>query len=283
MSADFRGFGEERVIIMSAPNGARRGKAEHAALPITAGELAATAAELVAAGVSVLHLHVRDEQGKHTLEPARYREALAAIRERVGEQMILQVTTEAVGSYTKEEQMAVVRELEPEAVSLALREICPRDEDEAEAAEFFAWLRKTKVWPQYILYSAADIERFDDMRRRGVFSEDAPFALFVLGNYVSGVAGRVADLDELLAGADTSRFPWAVCCFGAHEHAVMQSALSLGGHVRIGFENNVQLADGSEAPDNAALIRQFTAAIADQPRKPAEADDVRQALGHGRR
>lgn len=278
MTDGCRQFAQERVIIMSAPNGARRSQDDHAALPITPAELADNAEALCAAGVSILHLHVRDEQGQHTLDPGRYRDALTAIRERVGEQLILQVTTEAVGRYSADEQMAVVRELKPEAVSLALREICPSNDKEAAAATFFAWLTAANIWPQYILYSAADVQRFDSMRRRGVFAEDSPFALFVLGNYVSGVAGQVADLDSLLRAVNTNLFPWAVCCFGGNEHAVMQSALRQGGHVRIGFENNVQLADGSEAVDNAALIGQFTASLTDQRRQPAAAAEVRKAF-----
>ena len=278
MSRDFSSFAVDRVIVMAAPNGARRTHRDHPALPITATELAENAVALRDAGVSVLHLHVRDDRGGHTLDPGKYREALAAIRERIGDELVLQVTTEAVGMYTALEQMAVVRELRPEAVSLALKEICPPSADEAELAEFFAWMREAGVWPQIILYSIDDLTRFDKLRTRGIFADDAPFVLFVLGNYADAAAGQVEDLDALLAATDSQRFPWAVCCFGPHEHAVMQEALARGGHVRIGFENNLLLADGSTAPDNAALIQQFVAATADQERRPATVAEVRAAF-----
>ena len=119
MTADLSNFAKERVIIMSAPNGARRSQADHPALPVTAFELADSAEALRDAGVSILHLHVRDEQGHHTLDADRYREAIAAIDDRVGSDLIVQVTTEAVGRYQPAEQIQVVRELRPEAVSLA--------------------------------------------------------------------------------------------------------------------------------------------------------------------
>ncbi len=278
MSSDFASFARDRVVVMSAPNGARRSQAEHPALPITAAELAENAVALRDAGASVLHLHVRDGQGRHTLDPVKYREAIAAIRERVGDGLILQVTTEAVGLYTPEEQMAVIRELQPEAVSLALRELCPSAAAVPEFSAFCAWLHEQNIWPQYILYSVEDVRRFDDMRQRGVFADDAPFALFVLGNYADAVSGDVADLDALLEATDAGAYPWAVCCFGSNEHAVMLAALARGGHVRIGFENNVMLPDGTTAPDNAALVRAFTAAIADAGRKPATAGEIRAAL-----
>jgi uncharacterized protein (DUF849 family) len=275
MTADLSNFAKERVIIMSAPNGARRSQADHPALPVTAFELADSAETLRDAGVSILHLHVRDEQGHHTLDADRYREAIAAIGDRVGSDLIIQVTTEAVGRYQPAEQIQVVRELRPEAVSLALREILPPGSDEDNAARFFSWMRHEEIWPQFILYSVVDVWQFDDLRKRGVLAYDAPFALFVLGNYVRGTPGEVGDLEALLAATDASQYPWAVCCFGPNEHAVMLAAEQAGGHVRIGFENNVCLKDGSRAPDNTALIREFTAAIAGQARQPATAADIR--------
>lgn len=278
MNNDLRRFAEQRVVVLSAPNGARRTRKDHPALPITADELAATAVGLRDAGVSVLHLHVRDDTGQHTLDPGKYREALAAVRERVDDSLILQVTTEAVGMYTAAEQMAVVRELQPEAVSLALKELCPGPADEAVFADFCVWMHDSGVWPQFILYSVEDVRRFDTLRASGVIIGAAPFALFVLGNYAAAVAGTVADLDVLLEVTDPTAFPWAVCCFGPNENAVMRSALKKGGHVRIGFENNLDLSDGSRAPDNVSLIREFVASTAENQRRPASADEVRTAF-----
>jgi 3-keto-5-aminohexanoate cleavage enzyme len=278
MSIDFRGFAQDRVIVMSAPNGARRNHDDHAALPMTAEESAQDAIALRDAGVSILHLHVRDDAGKHTLDAARYREAIAAVRDSVGDELVIQVTTEAVGQYTAAQQMAVVRELMPEAVSIAMREICPVGCDEKAAAEFFHWMKAQGIWPQYILYSVEDVLRFEDMRRRGLFNDAAPFVMFVLGEYANAVDGCTADLDALLDATDASQYPWAVCCFGRHEHEVMLAAAARGGHVRLGFENNLLLADGQSAPDNAALIREFTAKCDSGMRTAATASEVRTAF-----
>src|SRR5210317_1856139 len=101
------------MVVISAPNGARLQKSDHPAVPLSAEELADCAESLLTAGVSVLHLHVRDSAGGHTLDAGRYREAMAAIRDRIGDQLILQVTTEAVGMYDRHQQMELVRELKP--------------------------------------------------------------------------------------------------------------------------------------------------------------------------
>jgi len=235
MTVDFRHFAKDKVIVMSAPNGARRGHGDHPALPVTADESARNAIALRDAGVSILHLHVRDDDGKHSLDVMRYRQAIAAIEKSVGDELLIQVTTEAVGRYTRDQQIAVVRELKPDAVSVALREICPAGSDEQIAAEFFAWMQSENIWPQYILYSVDDVVRFDGMRRRGVFAEESPFVMFVLGEYANAVAGTVEDLDALLAATDPAAYPWAVCCFGWHENEVMLAATAQGGHVRLGL------------------------------------------------
>ena len=275
MTVGFRQFARDKVIVMSAPNGARRDHADHPALPVTAAESARDAIALRDAGVSVLHLHVRDADGKHTLAADRYRQAMAAIRKSVGDELVIQVTTEAVGQYTPEQQIEVVRELRPEAVSIALREICPPESDEKLAADFFVWMYAEHIWPQYILYSVEDVLRFDAMRQRGVFADDAPFVMFVLGKYVDSVAGAVSDLDALLAVTDPMAYPWAVCCFGQNENEVMLAATARGGHVRLGFENNLLLPDGEIAPDNAALIRGYITDRDKGGRRPAIAAEVR--------
>jgi len=267
-------------MVIAAPNGARRSHADHPALPVTADELAHCAAALLAAGVSVLHLHVRDSAGRHTLSPDAYRAAIRRIRRATDDALVLQVTTEALGRYSAEEQMAVVRQLRPESVSLALRELCPDDGSELLAAGFFLWLVRERIWPQYILYSVADLQRFEDLRRRGVFAVEHPSCLLVLGRYADQQIGDPAELDSLLSSVDCRCFAWSVCCFGPREQEAMLAALAKGGHARIGFENNLLLADGTLAADNTALVRQFTAVAERSSRRPASADEVRAAFIH---
>jgi uncharacterized protein (DUF849 family) len=274
---EYRKFARERIVIMSAPNGARRMPMEHASLPITPQQIADCASSLAEVSVAVLHLHVRDKDNLHTLDAARYRDATAAIRSAVGDDMIVQITTEAVGRFEPDEQMQLVRELRPEAVSLALRELCPNEAAEPVAGAFFEWLVSERIWPQYILYSVQDLQRFEQLRRKGLFADDYPYVMLVLGQYARGQDGKVSDLVELLdAGAATGLCPWSVCCFGKNENAVALHAASAGGHVRLGFENNVMLLDGSVARDNTALIAQFHESGGSRARPAATADEIRE-------
>ena len=273
-------FARDRIIIMSAPNGARRNKLDHPALPMTPEELAAEAGALLDVGVAVMHLHVRGNDGRHTLDAEAYRAAIDAIHRQVGDELVIQVTTEAVGMYQPEQQMAVVRELRPEAVSLALNELCPDPSHERDAAAFFEWLQGEGIWPQYILYSPQELDRFDRLRKKGFFSHDAPFCMLVLGSYLSRTDGNVEHLEAFLNSVDCAHFPWAVCCFGPNENAVMRTAWRVGGHARLGFENNLWLSDGQLAVNNAELVEALRKGMANSVRRPASAFDVRGMFGN---
>lgn len=266
------------LVITVAPNGARKIKADHPAIPLSAAELAEEAAACHAAGATMIHLHVRDDNQGHSLDVARYREATSAIRSRVGADMIIQVTTEAVGIYSPAEQMAVVRELRPEAASLAVRELCATSDAEEEAGAFFAWLRENGVAAQYILYSPEDVARFDDLHRRGVIPGERPSVLYVLGRYSADGQSSPQDLLPLL-NASESDVSWSVCAFGAMEAACMLTAAGLGGHCRVGFENNMDLSDGRRAPGNAALVRQVADACQVMGRRVATVNEARRAMG----
>ncbi|MDH4071759.1 MAG: 3-keto-5-aminohexanoate cleavage protein [Gammaproteobacteria bacterium] len=263
-------------IVMCAPNGARRNRKDHAALPITPEELAECAGEIVDAGASIMHVHVRDDSGRHSLDARRYRAAIDAIREQVDDRLVIQVTTEACGIYTPDTQMALIRELRPEAASVALREITAAGE--GEAAAFYAWMCENGVMAQHILYSPDEVRRFESLRAADVIPDPRPFVLFVLGRYAENLTGNVGELDAYIdaAAADTT---WAVCCFGRTEHEAVVAAAAKGGHARVGFENNLWLQGGEVADDNAALVSLATRAGEAAGRPVASAADVRQMFG----
>lgn len=268
-------YGETPFLIASAPNGAHKTKADLPSIPITPAELAKEAANCKAAGAAMMHLHVRDDDQKHSIDIGRYREMLTEVRASVGDDMLLQVTSEAVGMYSAQDQMAMIRGLVPEAVSIAVREIAPENADLNELRDFFAFMREADILPQFILYAPEDVIRFNQLVRDGVIPGEKQPVLYVLGRYTTG---QVSDPKDLLPYLGTSPFvsEWMLCAFGAHENACALTAAGLGGHARIGFENNHLLVDRSGAVDNAALIVQAregaylmgrTVATGDQARK----------------
>lgn len=262
------------VILAVAPNGAYKMPRDHPRVPVTREALVAEARACREAGAALLHLHVRDGEGRHLLDAGVYRDTIAAIRRAVGDALVVQITTEAAGRYERAAQMALVRDVRPEAASIALREVVPDVASESDTGAFFAWLRRARVMPQLILYSPQDVARYRDLRARGVIPEGRDFVLFVLGRYAAGQASEPADLLPFLAAHDGTT-PWAVCAFGPREAACALTAAALGGHMRVGFENNLLLPDGTVAPDNAALVRNAAAGAALCGRGLASADAIR--------
>jgi uncharacterized protein (DUF849 family) len=249
------------VIISIAPNGARKTKADHPNIPLSPSELAAEALACQEQGASLIHLHVRNDNHEHILDVDRYIKATKAIRDAVGDDMIIQATSEACGVYTSSEQIEIITTLNPEAVSLAVRELVPDSASEAAAKTFFHWLAKQGCSAQFILYSDEDTRRFFALKRSGVIPASFNFVLFVLGRYTTGQISSPVDLLPYLKvleeEANSQNIIWAVCAFGKLEASCMQTAALLHGHVRIGFENNMTLMDGSQAPNNASLVKQF--------------------------
>lgn len=272
--------GNTPLILTVAPNGAYKTKAQHPAVPTTAEELAITAKSCLDAGAAMIHMHVRRPDGRHLLDSQAYREATAAVRRAVGESLVIQITTEAAQVYEPALQMAVVREARPEAVSVGLRELLKPEVPESELNAFFSWLIQERIMTQVILYDEHDVATWQALRERGVIPEGPWFLLFVLGRYSANQTSDPTDLLPFLKQHD-GRYPWAMCAFGPQENACAITAAGLGGHVRVGFENNLFLKDGGTAPDNAALIAQAADGARVLGRPLATADDIRQRFGRG--
>ncbi|MCY1522237.1 3-keto-5-aminohexanoate cleavage enzyme [compost metagenome] len=221
---------------------------------------------------------MRDAQGRHSLDAQAYRDALAAVQRAVGDELLVQVTSEAAGVYKAAEQIALVRELQPEAVSIGLREIAVPDIPETELAAFLAWIAERRIMTQIILYDEADVQRWLSLRQRGLVPPGAWSVLFVLGRYSAGQTSSAYDLLPFLAAYDQS-LPWAVCAFGPEENACVTTAAAFGGHMRVGFENNLKLRDGSLAPGNSALVLQAAQGAQALGRPLATAADARRIYG----
>jgi uncharacterized protein (DUF849 family) len=265
------------VAIAVAPNGGRKVKADNPAVPLTPAELAVTAAHCLDAGAAMIHAHVRNADGSHLLDADAYKNAIAAIRSAVGEKLVIQITSEAVGKYKPAEQRAVVQAVKPEAASLALRELVPDASEEKAFADLLGWMKREAVTPQIILYDVADALRLDNLRKRGLIPFERIPVLFVLGRYTAGQVSSPADLLPFIASGAPTFERWSVCAFGAQEIACVTSAALLGGHIRVGFENNELLPDGSRAKGNHELVAAARRAIEAVGLKHATADELRAA------
>lgn len=244
--------------IMVAPNGARKTKADHPAIPLTIAETVKTARLCHAAGAGGIHAHVRDTAGKHVLDAGLYHELLKEIAAAVPE-MAVQITTEAVGKYSPAAQRALVRDVNPAMVSIALREMLP-DGVSSEATDFYQWANEADIAVQHILYDQSDIDMLHHLLRDKSIPEEGLQALLVLGRYTANQVSDPDDLPPLITSLLTAApdVDWAVCAFGQGETICLKAAIEAGGKARVGFENSCLHADGSTAKDNAERVLEIS-------------------------
>lgn len=251
--------------LMVAPNGARRGKADHPALPMTLPEIVETARACATAGADGLHLHLRDADGRHLLDAGAYREALTELRAALPG-LAVQVTTEAAGLYAPPHQRAVALDAGADLVSVALREMAAPPHD-ATAPAFYAACADQGIAVQHILYDAGDFDLLNRLVPADLAVPPALQLIFVLGRYSAGQDSDPRDLNPFLARL-AGRAPsadWAVCAFGRGETACLRAAHAAGGKLRVGFENNLLNSDGTQSRDNADRVAAISAMMGEQP------------------
>ncbi len=243
--------------LMVAPNGARKTKADHPRLPVTAAELAETARACAEVGATAIHIHVRDAAGRHSLDAGAYRAAVEAIR--AASPLDIQITTEAAGVFDVDAQIACLGTGLAAEASVALREI-ERAPDRLEEAYRTAQIAGVGV--QHILYAPEEVTRLLAYLDAGAIPTAFTRALFVLGRYADGQRASPDDLSPFLTALGDARLDWSVCAFGPAEQACLLAAIHAGGGVRIGFENNLLAPDGAVFTDNAAAVASLVAAAA---------------------
>ncbi|MBB5720793.1 uncharacterized protein (DUF849 family) [Loktanella ponticola] len=248
--------------IMVAPNGARRSKLDHPALPVTDAEIVAAAVACEQAGADGIHVHIRDADGLHEIDAGHYRAVLDQLREAVPD-MYLQVTSESADRYTGDEQRRIMRALAPDHVSVAMREMVRKPADWDAAQDFYAWARDTGVDVQHILYSPQEVRTFCQALDEGRITGDHHLIQLVQGTYANGSQGKAALADYLaeMTATDGRMFDWMLCAFGAEETDSLVAAAKAGGKARVGFENSLWNKDGSLATDNAMRVAEVFAAM----------------------
>ncbi|MCQ1059801.1 3-keto-5-aminohexanoate cleavage protein [Photobacterium sp. DNB23_23_1] len=270
-------IGQTAIIV--APNGARKTKADHPALPISHQEIIDEVIACRDAGAAMVHLHARDNSGKHSLEIEDNLLLYHALKERVGSSIIVQLTTEAVGQYSPEQQMALINEVKPEAASFALSELIPDNSYLDKASTFFHTTAAQGCIAQYILYSPDDLARYFVLLEQGILPQDNHHILLVLGRYDKHQTATPQDLSPFMQQRlfyHNKR--WALCAFGKYEHLCLTGSMIMGGDIRVGFENNHVNHQGTLASSNAQQVAKLADTAKQLGLATLDADRFRQLL-----
>ncbi len=274
------------VIITCAITGAETTREKQPNLPVTPAEQAQAASECVKAGASIIHLHVRDDAGKPSQEVARFKESIDAIR-KAAPGVVIQISTGgAVGeSYEKRAQPLA---LKPEMASLNIGTMNFGDDvfynHPRDVAGLAEKMKSHGVMPELEIYEAGHLESGFRLFKQGLISQPLHFQ-FVLG-VPGGMSGElhnlVALLSALKAGAASHGIAephWGVAGIGRYQLPLAVQALTLGGHVRVGFEDNIFYHKGQVARSNAQLVERITRIAGELGREVATPAQTRKILG----
>ena len=240
--------------LMVAPNGARRIKKDHHAVPLTIKETVETAKACYSAGAGAIHLHVRDEQGNHVLDAGLYKEALNELESQVPN-MHIQVTTEAVGKYSPNDMRKLAYEVTPPGTSIGTAELIPSRKPEDEDIKLYKYLTEAGTKIQHILYKPEDIDLLIDLLNKSDIPIENSWCLFVIGHY-TGKISYPENISPFLKKMEDNqiKLDWSICAFGKEEIGCLEKAVSLGGKIRVGLENSLFMPNGEIAPDNQAKV-----------------------------
>ena len=249
---------------MVAPNGARKTKEDHPNLPISIAEIVEDALNCFNEGANAIHAHVRDQKGNHCLDAGLYKELLSELDIKVPE-LPVQITTEAIGKFSPKKQFEVVKQVQPEAASVALIEMMPNIKELRLAQNFYNFSIENNIQIQHILYSVDDLKLFKKAIELKVIPEENLQVLYVLGRYEKNFQSKTEDLNLFLEEHKNiiSEIDWGICAFGKAETDCLIKSNFLGGKIRVGFENNFYNRDGTLASSNAERVAELYKLISD--------------------
>jgi uncharacterized protein (DUF849 family) len=242
------------TLITVAPTGAETAKSDVPALPVTLEELVAEARACEAAGAGLVHVHIRDADGRPTLDLGRLRDTVAALREATG--LVVQLSTGGAVTDPFEHRLRVL-DAEPDSCSLTCGTTNFGDDVFQNPWPFMAELyqrtQAAEVVPEFELFDLGHVAAL----HRLLDTYGAPYGGKVHCDLVMGVPGGmpgtaaalVAAVQALPAGCS-----WSATGIGRTSLPVALAALSAGGHLRVGMEDTLTFARGRPVTGNAELV-----------------------------
>ncbi|MBO7730548.1 MAG: 3-keto-5-aminohexanoate cleavage protein [Lachnospiraceae bacterium] len=276
---------KNKTIITVAPTGAWPKKKDNPNVPMTPEEIAEDVYECWKAGAAVAHLHMRDDEGNGIMDPVRFKKTVELIKAHEDCDIVLNLTTSGDIHADDDIRVAHVEELKPEMASYdcgsmnwlnsglfinspAFLERC--------GLSFQEW----GVKPEIEAFDPGMIANAAYYIKKGVLKTPVHFQ-FCMG-CANGITGTMKNLvfmkeeAEKLVGAQN--FTWS--CFGVGHSAMemLYGAVALGGHIRVGMEDNVLFAKGQLAESNAQFVKRAVEAVKLFGREVATPDEARQLL-----
>ncbi len=269
----------DKLIITAAICGAEVTKEHNPAVPYTVAEIVREAKSAVDAGASIIHLHVRFDDGKPTQSAERFKECIDAIRVACPSAIIQPSTGGAVGMSNAERLQPV--SLRPEMATLDCGTVNFGGDDifvnsENAIIEFAQKMLDLKVKPEIEVFDKGMIDTAIRLHKKGFIAAPLHF------NFVLGVNGGIsASLRDLtfLQGSIPVGSTFTVSGIGRAQFQMAAASIIAGGHVRVGFEDNIYLEKGVLAGANGELVAKAVRLAKELGRPIATPSEAREILG----
>lgn len=268
-------------IICIAITGSLPTKANNPAVPISIAEQVDSTHQAFEAGASILHAHVRDDQGRPTSDPERFARLMEGVRAHCPG-MVIQLSTGGRSGAGRER--GGMLPLAPEMASLAVGSNNfptrvyenPPDLVDWLAAEMLAH----EVKPEVEAFDLSHIFKAHQMWQAGQIAA-TPYVQFVMGVKNAMPADRAAFdfMRATVARLFGPEAPWCAAGIGPAQIVVNEWCVASGGHARTGLEDNVRLDRDRLAPSNAALVARVADLCARHDRPVATPAQARAILG----
>jgi 3-keto-5-aminohexanoate cleavage enzyme len=266
----------EPLIITCAPVGAEVTPEQTPYLPYTPEKLAQTAQAIREAGASIVHVHCRNDDGTNTHDVGRFKEAYDAIRG--ASDLIVQFSTGGAIGMTPEERAGVLQ-LRPEMATLTCGTVNFGDDVFENSFPIMrgilAKMRQYDVRPELEIFDKGHLANARRLNKEGLltFPQHVDFVLGVPGGLEATVENLCDLVGDLPAGCT-----WSVAGIGRSQLPMAMAALAMGGHVRVGLEDNLYYSKGTLARNEELVAR--VARIAQEAGRPvATPDKAREILG----
>jgi len=269
----------EKLIITAAICGAEVTKEHNPNVPYTVEEIGIEAEKAYKAGASVIHLHVRRDDGTPTQDRERFRQCIEEIRRRCPDAIIQPSTGGAVGMSNAERLQPV--DLVPEMATLDCG-TCNFGGDEVfvntenTIKEFGQKMIELGVKPEIEVFDKGMIDMAIRLHKKGFIKAPMHFS-FVMG-VNGGISGEMRDflfMKESIPAGST----FSVAGIGRYEFSLATMSILTGGHVRVGFEDNIYVEKGVMAESNAVLVEKVVRLAKELGREIATPKEAREILG----
>ena len=267
----------KKLVITVAVNGSLTSREMNPNVPLTPGEIGEDAARCREAGAAMVHTHARNPEGKASLCPDTFEKIHHAIVAR--SDIIVQLSTGGRADMNIEARGEPVSRIRPEMASLTTGSVNFPDQvyvNSEQDVEYLAGvLAQAGTKPEMEIFEAGMVANALRLAEKGLVSQPMHFD-FVLGMR----GGQPANARTLLFLSESipPESTWTVAALGRHQLPMATLAIVMGGHVRVGLEDNLYYRKG-ELATNEQLVQRIARLAGELGREVASPDDAREILG----